>query len=284
MPIRSDWHIHTRNSCDEAALTVRDLLAGAAACGISDFGITDHVHTPYNLLDIEAARREFDAACPPASAHFGVEISCVSEWELEKIARGEVERPVYGIREGGPAGAELAVGLPEEERRRLGIEYVVAGVHWPLYVPYEADAITRDYHRQLLFLACHPMVTIIAHPWWWMGRWRDTDGIYRSDPWLDDFTRIPAAMHREFSEAVRANGKAVEINLGAMILNPTYTERFRWQYGEYLAALQSEGVTLSIGSDCHDAIYGSDFDRAEQILERLGIDMSILWRLPSREY
>lgn len=60
MNITSDWHIHSRNSCDSACMTMADLVADAAAAGITDYGITDHVHTPFNLPDIAAAEKMLD--------------------------------------------------------------------------------------------------------------------------------------------------------------------------------------------------------------------------------
>ncbi len=283
MHLTSDWHIHSENSCDDACLRLADLAAEAEEAGIADFGITDHLHTPFNLPDVEASRRDYEALAPSPRFHFGIEVSCVSEWELAEIASGRHADPVYGLRGGGPPAAPLAIGLREPEIERLGIEFVVGGTHWPMYVPVERDAVIRDYHRQNLFLALHPLVTIVAHPWWWMGAWRDSDGVYRSDPWLDDFGKIPRSMHNEFAAAAREHRKVVEINLSAMLLNPTYPERFRRRYVEYLAELKAAGVTLSIGSDCHDPHYRIDFATAAAMLAEVGIRDADLWRLPPRK-
>ncbi|HOF88308.1 MAG TPA: hypothetical protein PLZ36_09440, partial [Armatimonadota bacterium] len=271
MPITADWHIHTRNSCDQASLTVADLLAGAAALGMTDFGVTDHLHTPVNLPDLVASRAEFDAAAPPPTVHFGVELSSVSRWELDAIATGAHGAPTYGLRDGGPADGPLALGITAEALRALGVEYVVAGAHWPMYVPYEREAIIRDYHRQNLFLAAHPLVTIVAHPWWWMGHWQAEDGSYRAEPWFDDFGAIPASMHDEFAAAALQHGTVVEINLCAQLLHPGYPERYKAQYLDYLAMLKARGVPLSIGSDCHHPRYDIDFPRAEAMLATVGI-------------
>lgn len=284
MKITSDWHIHSRNSCDGAALPVAELIRGAKEKRILDFGLTDHIHTPFNLPDLEASHAEYLASDPGPNFHFGVEASVVSQWELDEIAKGGCANPVYGIRRGGPLNAPLAIGLTAADIARFGIEYVVGGVHWPMYVPFERDTIIRDYHRQNMFLATHPLITVVAHPWWWMGHWRDADGMYRSDPWLDDFSRIPGSMHQEFAAALREHRKIAEINTGAMLCNGEYPETFRSQYAEYLAGLQAEGVTLCIGSDEHEPIYdrNNEFDRAAVMLERAGIADSVLWRLPAR--
>ncbi len=252
-------------------MTIADLVREAAARGVRDFGITDHLHTPYNLPDIARSRAEFLSVQPSPRFHFGIEVSCVSQWELDAIAGGRHPNPVYGLRSGGPAGGALAIGLTAEDIRTYAIEYVVGGTHWPLYVPMERQAVIRDYHRQNMFLATHPLVDIVAHPWWWMGHWQDAEGNYPGEPWFDDFGVIPHSMHDEFAGAVLASGATVEINIHAMLLNPHYPQRFVPQYLEYLAELQARGVPLSIGSDCHTAHYEIDFERVGQLLERAGL-------------
>ncbi len=281
MKITSDWHIHSRNSCDAACMLVSDLILEAEEKGIRDFGLTDHIHTPYNMPDIIRSHGEFLSNDPSPHFHFGVEVSCVSQWEIDEIASGHYDDPVYGLRLGGQAGCDLAIGITAQDVMENQIEYVVGGTHWPMYVPLEREAVIRDYHRQNMFLATHPLVDIVAHPWWWMGHWKDNDGNFNAEPWFDDFGVIPKSMHNEFAAAVVEHHKAVEINISANLLNPHYPQRFVRQYLEYLAELASKGVCLSIGSDCHSAHYEIDFDTVGQMLESVGIKNDF-WCLPPR--
>lgn len=255
MMITTDWHMHSRNSCDcrdgDFKTTMAEMTADITAHGILEYGITDHIHTFINLPDLYASRAEFDSLTPDPRRHFGAEASVVSVWEIAELATGSHGSPAYGLRSGGQPGCELAIGLSEEEKNKLGIEYVVGGTHWPMYVPVEREDVIRDYHRQNIFLACHPMITIIAHPWWWMGKWQESDGMYKTGPWFDDFNCIPKTIHNEFAAAAIQHGKVVEINLNATVLNKEYPEDFKLKYAEYIAGLHAAGVKLSIGSDHH---------------------------------
>jgi predicted deacetylase len=127
-----------------------------------------------------------------------------------------------------------------------------------------------------------------------MGAWMDADGCYRTDPWFDDFGKIPQSMHDEFAAAARQHGKVVEINLGAVVLNNDYPLAMRRQYCEYLAGLRAAGVSLSIASDHHaqHSHYCGDpgadpgeagrqrFSAAMALLEPVGLRESDFWRLP----
>jgi len=276
-----------------------ETFAALRASGIRDFGVTDHFHSPLQLPDMESSRREFDGIPPSPHVHFGVEVSCMSAWELAQIAAGGHDDAIYGIRSGGPAGGALAIGFTAYDAARLGIEYVVGGTHWPHYVPMEREAVIRDYHRQNMFLACHPLVDIVAHPWWWMGHWQAADGMYHTDPWFDDFRKVPQSMHDEFAAAAREHGAVVEINLYAMLLWSYYPESFKRQYCDYLAGLKAAGVVLSVGSDHHaqhhryaepEGLFpisgkggNAAFDIAERMLTAVGIRDGDLWRLPPRK-
>jgi histidinol phosphatase-like PHP family hydrolase len=283
MKITSDWHIHSRNSCDEASMEINVLIRMAKDKGISDYGLTDHIHTLFNLPDLASSRREFLESNLPQGFHFSVEVSCVSQWEIDEIATGKYQKPTYGLRSGGPVNGNLAIGLHENDIETYQIEYVVGGTHWPMYVPIERKAIINDYHRQNMFLVTHPLVDIVAHPWWWHGYWQDTDGCFRSEPWFDDFGKIPKAMHNEFASAAIQHDKVVEINIGAILMNPTYPEHFKKQYLEYLSELKSQGVKLCIGSDCHSPEYDIDFDNTASMLESVGIRNEDLWVLSGKE-
>jgi len=284
MKISSDWHIHSTASYDATAgMQIADIARCAPELGICDFGITDHVHTPYNLPDLAASRRAFLSVPPSPRFHFGVETSCISQWELAEIASGRHENPVAGVRQGGPAGGALAIGVTADDLRLYGVEYVIGSAHWPMYVPFEREAIIRDYHRQNMFLAAHPLVTIIAHPWWWKGHWRSAEGLYQAEPWFDSFKAIPESMHDEFAGTVLAHGKVVEINIGGILFNPSYPGRFKREYLDYLAYLHERGVPLSIGSDCHSVYAHCQFAEAAELLAAVGIKDNNLWRLPLRK-
>lgn len=286
MKITSDWHIHTRNSFDSASIRVADLIKEAEVAGITDFGIADHINTRFNLPDLVNSRREFDACDPSPRFHFGIEVSCMSKWELEEVAAGRSEKPVCGIRSGGPPGAEPAIDISKDMLDELGVEYVIGGVHWPLYVPLEREDIIRDYHRQNMYLATHPLVDIVAHPWSWLKgnnkKWVDDEGHIYAEPWFDDFRVIPQSMHDDFAAAAIDNDTLVEINVNAILTKPAYPEHFKWQYMDYLVDLKQKGVIFSLGSDCHGEHYSINFEHAERMLESAGISEADIWVMPPR--
>ena len=278
MKIETDWHIHSHNSCDNASLSIVEIIRFTSLKGIKKFGIADHLNTRINLPDIERSRKEF-LENKIDNFHFGIEVSCVSVWEIEQIKKGGYENAIYGIREGGPAWAELAIDISEQEIEKFGVEYVIGGTHWPIYVPWERQCLIKDYHRQNMFLATHPLVDIVAHPWWFhSGYWKKN--IAEFEPWFHDFTVIPQSMHDEFASAVVENKKIVEINLHAILLHPRYPEKFKRQYLDYLCFLKSRGVIFSIGSDAHQT-YDFDFEKASSMIEGAGITEKDIWSLES---
>jgi histidinol phosphatase-like PHP family hydrolase len=85
-------------------------------------------------------------------------------------------------------------------------------------------------------------------------------------------------MHSEFAGAMRENGKAIEINANAILLNASYPSSFRSQYLEYLAYLKSEGVQFALGSDSHGPGYAGRLYAIENDLDLLAIKEKDLWR------
>ena len=287
MKIPGEWHVHTPHSCDcrsEAVpgVAMAQIPAMAKARGITAYGVSDHLHTPLTLPDIEASRAEFDALPFDPCFHFGIEASCISEWELEAVRSGRLPDQTYGIRSGGPENSRPTLALDAATVERLHIEYVIGGVHWPMYVPLQRERIIRDYHRQYLYVAAHPLVDIVAHPWWWHGGWATPEGRFLSDPWLDDFGKIPLSMHDEFAACAREHGVAVEINIGAMLFNPKYPDTFQKMYVDYLAYLAERGVTFSIGCDSHGPALSGRYGETASILGSIGIRADRLWTLPPR--
>ncbi len=276
MTITTDWHIHSYNSYDcrmyikTPCLTVTEIVRCAGDKGIHEYGLTDHLHTSFNLPDLAASRKDYEDSRPGPHFHFGVEASCVSQWELNEIASGKHKNPIIGVRSGGPRNGPLALGITEKNIAEYGIEYVIGSSHWPMYVPLDPSSLIHDCHRQNMFLARHPLVTIIGHPWHWGG----------PEPWLDNFLVIPSSMHDEFTQTVLKHDKVVEINL-MMLLDRKHTERFTQQYLEYFGSLRSRGVKLSVASDCHTINHFDDLDlaTASKLLHTVGIRDTDLWRI-----
>lgn len=286
MRIRSDWHIHTRHSpCGKPEATMELIRRQAAEAGIETLGVSDHLHCHLSEPAVLASRREYDALADRDGVLFGLEVSCLRRYDVAENERRGEDGSLYGYLPGGPADDELAIHLPAELVERVRPAYVIAGVHWPLDAPPEREAVIRQYHRQYVFLAGHPDVDVVAHPWWWATphhwdvTWRDEDGVYNSLPWFDDFGAIPRSMHDELAAAAREHGTAIEINAGAFFANRSYPDRFKRQYCEYLAYLKDAGVTFAMGSDSHAPGYAADrAAHLQRVADELGLDEGDLWR------
>jgi len=278
MTIRCDWHIHSQHSpCGKPGTPLALVCDQARRCGLTDFGITDHLNDRKSEPALRRCRQEYDALADRKGFHFGVEVGCLRLRDLEVNDSLGESGSVGGVQEGGPENG-LTLYLPPELLDELKVEYIIGGAHLPLGATMERDAVIRSYHRQNLFLAAHPLVDVVAHPWRWMGHWQDEKGRYLTLPWFDDFRVIPRSMHDEFAAAAVEHGTAVEINAHACLLNPDYPEGFRAQYREYLAGLKERGVRFSLGSDSHGPGYTGRIVELEPDLREIGIAQDDLWR------
>jgi histidinol phosphatase-like PHP family hydrolase len=75
----------------------------------------------------------------------------------------------------------------------------------------------------------------------------------------------------ELAEACVETGTSVEMNGGAIIHHQRYTDRFKDDYREYLAALCERGVTFTLCSDAHDIEQLSFAGDAAQFLADAGV-------------
>lgn len=283
MKLTSDWHIHSCYSHDSAAMTMPDLVRNVEGKGVCDYGVADHFHTRYNLPDIAASYKAFWALPPSPHFHFGVEVSCVSKWEIDEIATGKYKNPVIGLRSGGPSDSPLAIDLSIKDIETYKIEYVIGSSHWPINTSMEIQGQIREHHRQNMFLVCNPLVDIVGHPWYWKKNlWGIQGNCFSAIPWFGEFHKIPKSMHNEFAAAAVEHGTIVEINLRANVLRSFDLENYNKQYLEYMAYLKSQGVTLCLGSDCHSAQYEINLGKASLMLKSVGIMDKDLWKLPPR--
>ncbi len=279
MKIRQNLHIHSSHSCDSACATLADIQKEMTSLGMTEFGLSDHLHTSYNLCDIQGARNDFLCYKRPANFHFGVEVSGVSEWETDKIKRGDYVRffddPVYGIRfEKGPSDSPVCIGITAEDIENLGIEYVIGGVHWPLYSEAAREAAYEDFFRQQMALVENPLVDILAHPWDAIelaaGNWYPIGNRDNAHKDFEAIWNIPQNYNDKLAEALIKNNKCAELNL-AVMLSPAHPEKARKYYWNLMAQWREAGVKFTIGSDQHSPHYAPFmFSAAEMLLDAYG--------------
>ena len=268
MKLRQNLHIHSLHSCDSACATINDIQKEMLECGMTEFGLSDHYHTVYNLCDIHSAYNDFHCCKRPAEFHFGIELTCMAKWECDAIKKGEYEYigddPIYGLRfNQPPADADFSpcIDIDEETLNKFGIEYTIAGAHWPLKLPNSLAEACDDLFTQMMYLAEHPLVDILAHAWYPLHaahRWKDwlgMTGMPKFDKSIIDFStlaKIPAWMNEKIGEALVKNGTCAEINSADLndLRCPSEYRDVRWRI---LALWREMGVKFTYGTDQHSA-------------------------------
>ena len=241
----SNWHIHSEASYD-ASLTLEEIAEKSREYGFSRIGITDHLNFNDKKFvgDLKRSAEsvtEFRKTHPEVT--LGVELTPIEKPEFDYIAKA-------GTREGyippimsKPYDIEL--GMTKEELRALGVRYAIGAAHWRVDLPNakgldsSLDELIREWYRQQMWLAQDGRVTILGHPWY-NGK----------GAWYEDFTQIPRSMNMDIAAALKENGKYVECNSSVM-MNPKATEKYRYQYAEFLRELFEMGIPVTYGSDSH---------------------------------
>lgn len=284
MAITTDWHIHTKYSCDSACMEFEDLVKDAKELGITDFGVSDHYHSRLQEPDIKASREAYDKILEKhpelkGHFHFGIELSAMSEWEINKIAKGDyTDFPVVGIRTGGPKNSPVVFDYDEEFAEKYGIEYVVSGVHWLLYCDSDEQSIIKDQHRQYMYCATNPHTDILAHYLWWNPMDTNRYPVPKKNP-CEHFMVISETMRSELVAALIENNVAFEIN--GCFLKGKYPKTFIDEYFGWISDIQRKGVVLSFGNDSHSKNLreNCDYSAAEQTFKHYKIDSSKFFSL-----
>ncbi len=290
--IKSDWHIHTKNSCDcPDGISMEKLVRQALGRGVTDFGVSDHVHTYLNYpSELKKSREEFERLMEKypdlkGRFHFGVEVSSVSEWEIDVLMNGKVAEEdkqyapyTYGLRRSnGPRYGESCFPVNAEIIAGYNIEYVIGGVHWAMFPDDDSKRASEDLHKQYMKALAHPHIDILAHWLWWAAA-------NPGENEFADFKKIPAYMKDEIAWGLKRYDKVFEIN---NLFKDNYEGRlapdFTRLYLEYAAALQDSGVTLSFGSDFHGNDYSSTVYIDEVLFKECGIDTDKFFCLPRKK-
>lgn len=276
--IHSNWHIHTENSYD-ASLPPSVIAKKATEMGYRQIGITDHAN--YNdkafIGDITrsaAAIKELQKDYPFVT--LGVELTPIEKPEYDYAK-------IHGTRDGYIAPIQdkpfdIELSLTKDELKALGIRYAIGAAHWRIDVPGarllepDMNACIKEWYRLQMWLACDERVTILGHPWYHGKR-----------IWYDDFSRIPRSMNDDLAAALLENGKYVECNESFFRVEQA-TEKFRYQYAEFLRELFEKGLPITFGSDSHNCFNDNRAD-VERYLTAAGfkdgdfseLSPSVLW-------
>jgi len=250
-----DYHVHAHRGAE--AWPMKDILAQNEnnCVGLNAIGYVAHMTNLTDELELAMITRNEirEIICnqefKETSLYFALEASLQYEGKLELM-------------------------VDQEFINRMGFAYVIAGAHWPFHGYQSLDQVVADYHAQNLFLAGHPLVDIVAHPWWWYWGSKLEDG---TCAWQDSFEKIPFDYHKEFADVLLKNDTAVEINFGACLIGEEIPIGFRQSYLEYLKFLKSRGVTFSLGSDTRAEMTREIYVPAWSILAKLDIEPHKLW-------
>lgn len=261
--IHSDWHIHSENSYD-ASNPLETIATNAKEQGLRLIGITDHAN--FNDEKFMGDLRSSAAAVKEAQKMYpymilGVELTPIEKPEFDYIAKTGTRDGYIPPVQSEPYGIELAA--TKEELIKLGVRYAIGAAHWRVDIPHgknyhdELDVCIKEWYRQQLWLANDDRVTILGHPWY-MGK-----GL-----WYEDFSVIPRSMNMDIAAALKENGKYAECN-SHFFHTDKATEKFRYQYAEFLRELFEMGIPVTYGSDSHHE-YTDARTRVESYLSAAG--------------
>jgi histidinol phosphatase-like PHP family hydrolase len=267
MILSSDFHIHSEASYD-ANIPVKTIVKRTRELNITEFGISDHVNSPSWLHYLEKSKQLFLENKIPGF-HLGVELTVIS---ANQVNYDRQHGSLEGFSEtySNDVIPDIDLPLTLEELNEVGVEYVIAAAH-RTFVEKEEESFIKDYHRQQMFLAQDPRVTIVGHPWWVPFEYKDRNGAMTR---FLNFDIVPKSMHDEFASALKENGKFMEMNIGAFLHTETRPESFKMQYVEFVRYMFEKGVKITLGTDQHgkqvEGSYLDWRDIAEKYLSKAG--------------
>jgi histidinol-phosphatase (PHP family) len=220
----ADYHVHTRWSDGQGAAA--DLIAAAAALGLPEIGLADHlVHPslgygmpPERLSDYVAEIRRAAAAAEGAHVLLGVEVDYTPEtWPLltPLLRQAGLDYVIGSLHFVG--GVPFDVTAREAER------------HWP-----DADVLFARYYRGVARLAATGAVDVIGH--------LDLPKKFGRRPTAAVAAEADAAL-----DAIAAAGVLVEINTSGLRCPAAEP----YPAAALLARARARGIGITFGSDAH---------------------------------
>ena len=246
-----DFHIHTHYlRCANASMTVPAIAQRCEALGLQTIAITDHLNAPEYLDQHLLIKDDVAALDSSLEVVFGVEVN--------------VTDPATG-----------AVSISETEKERAGFAVVIGGVHSCYHDRPDRQSILELQQRLMLQVIANPLVDVLVHPWWFPGGELAPGGPLEG---FRDLSELPDDYARELGEAAVAYNTAIEANGTAIWTNGAYTETFKDEYADYMAAIAATGARTSVASDAHDIGHLESVQVVDKVLTSKGITGDRLWR------
>lgn len=263
MIIHSDFHIHSEHSYD-ATLPLEEIAISALESGFSRIGITDHLNFNDEKFtsDIKASAKhvkELQKKYP--FMLLGVELTPIEKPEFDYIAKRGTREGYIPPEFGMPY--EIELGMTKDELKELGVRYAIGAAHWRVDAPADRrpetdlDVCIKEWYRQQMWLICDERVTVLGHPWY------NGKGL-----WYEDFSVIPHSMNMDIAAALIENKKYAECNPGVLCSDKA-SEKFKYQYAEFLRELFEMGIPITYGSDRHRNL-DTKIEQAEKYLLAAG--------------
>ena len=227
---RCDFHIHTKYlGCANGTMEVAAIVRECERLGVASLGITDHLNSLDRLGLHVPIRKDIEALDPEIAVYFGVELNFLA--------------------------ADGGFAYSAEIREQYGFQFAIGGIHGTYLDVYDLKKLVDIQHRHHLKTCRDPLVDVLVHPYWFgKGEFEK-----KSWPWFDSMQAVPESYARELGQVAKETGTAIEINAGANLVHPAYSDRYVKEYIAFLSIVAEEGACFALGSDAHDSDSTSPF-------------------------
>jgi histidinol phosphatase-like PHP family hydrolase len=216
--------------------------------GVTSLGITDHLNTLDRLNLHVPIKNDIDELDTDISVFFGVELNFLA--------------------------ADSNFAFSPEIKEQYGFQFAIGGIHSTYLETYDLKQIVDVQHRHHLKTCRDPLVDVLVHPYWFGKGEFDKKGW----PWFDSLQSVPESYARELGQTAKETGTAIEINAGANLRNPAYSDRYVKEYINYLSIIAEEGACFALGSDAHDIHRLGEIQAAWQVAEQLVLTANRVWQ------
>jgi len=245
---RCDFHIHTKYlRCANGTMEIPAIVKECERLGMTSLGITDHLNSLDKLDQHMLIKKDLGELDTDLAVYFGVELNFMAV-DGDFAFRADI-------------------------REQYGFQYAIGGIHGTYSDTYDLQKIIDIQHRHHLKTCRDPLVDVLVHPYWFAKGEFTKKGF----PWLDTMRPVPERYARELGQVAKETGTAIEINGGANLANPQYSDRYVKEYVEYLSIIAEEGACFMLSSDAHDINRLKDALTARDVAEQLHLPAERIW-------